>query len=691
VTARRKTVAVIQARVGSTRLPSKVITPILGTPMIEHQIKRIEMARSVDEIVLATTDLPEDRPLVELAVRLGIHAFTGSENDVLNRVCSAGQAHGADVVMRLTGDCPLLDPAVIDWFADQFFAEPDIDYVSGDATLGDGLDVELMTMAAIEQAERGATRSYEREHVTTYLWQSGLFDARKISFEPDLTGSRWVVDEPADLEFATAVYEKLFPKHGYGFGVAEILDLLTRRPEIQALNGDIVRNEGFLEALRAERRGSVRMRIGNIENSNALWERARGLIPAGTQTLSKGPTQYVDGVAPKYIARAQGSHVWDVDGNEYIDYPMGLGAVILGHNYPATTAAITEQMAQGTSFSLMHPLEVEVAELLREVDPVAEMVRFGKNGSDATTGAVRVARAYTGRDKVAHSGYHGWHDWYVASTSRDAGIPESTKELQFSFEYNDLASLERLFTENPDEIAAVIMEPYGITLPEDGYLEGVRDITHKYGAVLIFDEVATGFRFQLGGIHQYFGVHPDLVCYGKSLGNGMPICVLAGRSEVMQVLENDVFYSFTAGGEALSLAAAKVTIEEMRDKDVIDHIWQMGRRLEAGFSRLVEDLALQDVVSCVGLAPRTALLFNGVGETDSLLVKSLFQQEIIKRGVIAVSAAHCISYSHSVDDIEFTLGVYQEALEVLAVACREGDIAEKIEGRPIQAVFRPIK
>lgn len=686
-----KVVAIIQARTGSSRLPGKVLALILGRPMIEHQIERVKTARRLDQIVVATSSKPEDAPLLEIAQRLGVGGFAGSEDDVLGRVYHAAKQQGAEAVVRLTADCPLVDPAIIDQFVEHYLSHRDhLDYVKVGPTFAEGLDLEVMSFAALERAWKEATKTYEREHVSVYIWHSGRFRTKQLEHSPDLSAMRWTVDEERDLTLVRNVYEALFPKFGHAFGTQDVLKLFSERPELALINRGITRNEGFLKSLRAERGSMVKMRTGSIARSEAMWKRAHGLIPAGTQTLSKGPTQYVDGVAPKYLVRGKGSHVWDVDGNEYIDYPMALGAVILGYQYPAVVEAIRRQLDDGIVFSLMHPLEVEVSELIRRLVPCAEMVRFGKNGSDATTGAIRVARAYTGREKIAHCGYHGWHDWYIGSTTRNKGVPRSSIEQQCPFTYNTIESLEAIFTKHPGEIAAVIMEPYGSTLPQDGFLEAVKQLSHRHGAVLVFDEVASGFRFHIGGVHQRFKVDPDLVCFGKAMANGMPISVLAGRSEIMQVLEDDVFYSFTFGGECLSLAAAKATLTELQQQPVIPHLWEMGSRLQTGFNRLAADFSLQHVVECVGLPPRSFVIFRDIDKTPALVVKSLFQQEVIKRGVLAISAGHCLCYSHTEEDIEYTLGAYQDAFEILAKASREGTIEEKLEGRPVHPVFRPV-
>jgi len=337
----------------------------------------------------------------------------------------------------------------------------------------------------------------------------------------------------------------------------------------------------------------------SIHQSQALLERAKAKIPCQTQCLSKGPTQFVQGVAPVYLQRGEGSHVWDVDGNEYIDFMSGLGPISLGYNYPATNEAIRSQLESGTTFSLMHPLEVEVAELLTEIIPCAEMVRFGKNGSDATSAAIRIARAYTGREHLAQWGYHGWHDWYAVTTSRCKGIPRRFAELIHPFAYNQIESLEKVFRQYPQEIAAVIMEPVGTSAPENNFLQKVRDLCDRYGALLIFDEVITGFRWALGGAQEFFQVIPDLACFGKSMANGMPLSAVVGRRDVMRASE-EVFFSLTFGGECLSLAAAQATINEIREKDVIEHIWLQGRVLQEGLNQLSQEHGLGDKIRCIG-------------------------------------------------------------------------------------------
>ena len=316
----------------------------------------------------------------------------------------------------------------------------------------------------------------------------------------------------------------------------------------------------------------------DITESDRLYARALGLIPNVTQTLAKGPSQYVRGF-PKYLLKGKGSRVWDVDGNEYIDFNMAIGPVSLGYCYDAVDNAIRRQLKEGITFSLMHPLEVEVAELIQGVVPNAESVRFSKTGADVTSAAVRLARAYTGREKVICCGYHGWHDWYIGITGKSNGVPQAVRDLTYTFNYNDIDSVIESID---DDTACVILEPVVFEAPRDNFLQALQDICRYNGTLLIFDEMWTGFRLAAGGAQEYFSVTPDLACYSKAIANGMPLSVLTGRGDVMSLLEADVFFFTTFGGEALSLAAAQATITEIKDKDVPAYLSLQGSILKEG-------------------------------------------------------------------------------------------------------------
>jgi glutamate-1-semialdehyde 2,1-aminomutase/spore coat polysaccharide biosynthesis protein SpsF len=421
-----------------------------------------------------------------------------------------------------------------------------------------------------------------------------------------------------------------------------------------------------------------------LSESQRLLERAREVIPGASQTFSKGPTQFVEGAAPAFCERADGARIWDVDGNEYLDYTIALGPMILGYCHPEVDEAVREQLALGTTFTLPHRIEVELAEEICRLVPCAEMVRYGKSGSDAVAAAVRIARAATGRESVLFCGYHGWHDWHIGATTRSKGVPEAVRALTASFPYGDLDALEALLLErNP---AAVVLEPVGIVEPPANYLRGLVTLAHEHGALVVFDEIITGFRLRLGGAQEYFGVQPDLAAFGKAVANGMPLSVVAGRRDLMKEFE-EIFFSITHGGEALSLAAALATLRVLERDDVIPSLWRRGESLVSGLRSLVERHGLDGRVVCLGYAPRTAVLFRDADGRDSLELKSLFQQECIKRGVL-FTGSQFISAAHTDDDVTRTLDVYDEALGELADAVAHGDAAARLEGRPVQPVFR---
>lgn len=419
-----------------------------------------------------------------------------------------------------------------------------------------------------------------------------------------------------------------------------------------------------------------------ITRSLELYERATELIPAYTQTLAKGPRQYVGG-SPIYVERGKGSHVWDVDGNEFIDYQMAIGPVSLGYSYDPVDEAIKEQLAKGITFSMMSPLEVEVAELIREVVPNAESVRFSKTGCDVTTAAVRLARAFTGREKVLCCGYHGWHDWYIGVTDRNKGIPKSTQDLSFTFNYNDIDSVLASIDENT---ACVTLEPMVFEEPKNNFLQELKDVCTKYGALLVFDEMWTGFRLAPGGAQQYFGVKADLACYSKAIANGMPISVLAGRKDVMALCEKDIFFFTTFGGEALSLAATKATIYELRTKNVTERLASQGRKLRDGYNEIARGLGIDSYTRCFGADCRSIITFD-VSKGNPLEMKSLVQQEMIKRGVLW-GGFHNMCFSHSDEDIAHTLAAYREALAILKDAVEIGDVRLRLRGEPVEPVFR---
>lgn len=420
--------------------------------------------------------------------------------------------------------------------------------------------------------------------------------------------------------------------------------------------------------------------------SEELLERSLRTIPLGSQTFSKSKTQLPYGVSPFFVERADGAKFWDVDGNEYLDFANALACVTLGYRDPDVDTAVRAQMENGVTFSLPHVLEMEVAEALVNLIPCAEKVRFAKNGTDATSGAIRVARAYTGRDRVAVCGYHGWQDWYIGSTTRDLGVPNAVKSLTHPFVYNNADSLNQLLEAYPNEFAAIILEPLAGAFPESGFLEAIRELATQHGALLVFDETVTGFRVSLGGAQELFGVTPDLATFGKGIANGYPLSALVGKSQYMDVVEK-IFFSGTFGGETLSLAAAKAVLTKLCKEPVLQTLKLRGERLLAGVNQLIAELEISDLLSVCGHPSWSFLVFKDAATCTSWEAKTYFMQEMFKRGIFTIGA-QTLSYAHTDAHITQLLAVYKEVFSQLVSLVRSGQLLEKLECEPLIPLFK---
>jgi glutamate-1-semialdehyde-2,1-aminomutase len=397
-----------------------------------------------------------------------------------------------------------------------------------------------------------------------------------------------------------------------------------------------------------------------FKQSLSLFEEATRLIPGGSQTNSKRPNPALLGEMPIYVERAQGCRVWDVDGNEFIDYMQALGPITLGYCDPTMDAAIREQLDKGIIAGLLYPLEVEVARELVDAIPCAEMVRFLKSGAEVTSAAARIARAFTQQERIVHCGYHGWHDNWTAERN-DGGVPKSLESSLLSFRYNDLDHLRQIFDAHPDDVAAVLMTATQTVAPVEGFLEGVRELCNERGALLIFDEIVTGFRMARGGAQEYFGVTPDLACFAKGIANGMPLAAVVGKREVMQIAER-LLISTTYGGEALSLAAARACLETYRNPAVFEHIWAMGERLMNGLNAAAQTHGVP--ARCVGYAPMSLLEFHGDTPATTDRLWNAFLRETAQRGVLFRRGGLAfITRAHTAEDIERTVEVCGEVFE----------------------------
>mgnify|MGYP006091269205 CR=1 FL=1 len=422
------------------------------------------------------------------------------------------------------------------------------------------------------------------------------------------------------------------------------------------------------------------------KKSIELLKRSEKVIPLGSQTFSKSRLQYPLGHSPLFIDHGMGGRVWDVDGNEYIDLICGLLPVVLGYLDSDVDKAISKQLKSGITFSLSSELETQLAEKLVELIPCAEMVRFGKNGTDATSAAIRLARAFTGRDHIIALGYHGWQDWYIGSTTRNKGVPESVQNLTHKLPFNSIESVEEILAKYKNKVAAIILEPMSFDEPVPGYLEKLRNISYETGTILIFDEVITGFRFSIGGAQEYFGVTPDLATFGKAMGNGMPISAVVGRKDIMLEME-EVFYSGTFGGETLSIAAAIAVINKMISEPVIETLWKTGKYIALGVQKLILKHGLSDILSLSGKPPLTIIKFNNHIKADSDAIKTLYMIEMLDQGILTLGT-HNICYAHSNEDILKIINAYDIVLNKISIELKTGKLEDRLPVPVIRPIFK---
>lgn len=669
-------VAIVQARMGSTRLPNKVMRPIAGVPMIEVLLKRLAQSQRIDQICLATADDARNQPLVAHVQQLGYPVYQGSENDVLDRFYRAAEQMQADVVIRITGDCPLIDAALVDQVIDRFL-QGDVDYVSNAVppTYPDGLDTEVFSMAALRQAWQHATSTFDHEHVTPYLRDSGKFRLAVVSGEQDYSGERWTVDEPADFEVITQIFAHFAPR--LDFRWTEVLALRHTQPQLFAANQHLIRNEG-----------------AHMGTGQKLWKRAKNVIAGGNMLLSKRPEMFLPEQWPAYFSRAQGCTVWDLDNQAYTDMSiMGIGTNTLGYGHPEVDDAVRRTIDAGNMSTFNCPEEVYLAEKLIELHPWADMVRFARSGGEANAIAIRVARAATGKSKVAICGYHGWHDWYLAANLGDDknlaghllpglepnGVPESLRGTIYPFNYNNFAELEALV--NSQDIGVIKMEVSRNHGPEDGFLHKVRELATARGIVLIFDECTSGFRQTFGGLHKLYGVEPDMAMFGKALGNGYAITATIGRREVMEAAQT-TFISSTFWTERIGPTAALKTLEVMEREQSWDTITQTGLAITARWKALAQQHGLS--ISTNGLPALTGFALNS---PHALAYKTLITQEMLGKGYLAGTSVYvCTAHTPEVVDGYFAA---LDPIFGLIRECEDGrDVMSLLKGPICHAGFK---
>jgi glutamate-1-semialdehyde 2,1-aminomutase len=664
-----KVIAIVQARMGSTRFPGKVLKSIVGMPMIELLLNRLSESKELDEVVLATSNEKNNEKLIALVQSLGYRCTIGSENDVLNRYYESAKSIETDAIVRITGDCPLVDPKLVDKCIIDF-KNSNVDYYSNTdpLTFPDGLDVEIISFDSLERANNEALSKFDREHVTPYIRNSKSFSRSSLKCNENLSHERWTVDEPEDLIVVTNIFEHFSPN--IFFDWRQVLELRKLHPFLFEENQKIINNEG-----------------ASMGQGQKLYKRAKRIIPGGNMLLSKRPEMHLPEKWPSYFSKSKGCSVWDMDGKEFIDMSiMGIGTNILGYGNQEVDEAVTKVIKDGNMSTLNCPEEVYLAEKLVELHPWADMVRLARAGGEINSIAVRIARASTGRDKIAICGYHGWHDWYLSSNLSGSnldghllpglqpnGVPQGLIGTTLTFNYNDIEQLEKLIKENNGEISAIKMEVSRNEKPKDNFLQKVRDLATENKIILIFDECTSGFRETYGGLHKKYDVEPDMAIFAKALGNGYAISACIGKKEYMQAAQQ-TFISSTFWTERIGPAAALKTLEVMEKEKSWDVISNKGSAISRNWNSLAKKYNLN--IYNWGLPALSGFTFNS---KNALAYKTLITQEMLKKGYLA---SNCVYVCTEHKDKH--INGYFEALEPIfeiVKNCEEGqDIESFLEG-----------
>ena len=670
-----RVVAIIQARVGSKRLPGKVLKKIVGIPVIEILLRRLSCSKLIDEICVATSSNIEDDILCDVVEKLGYRVVRGSETDVLKRFWNAANETSADAIVRVTGDCPVVDPSLVDKVI-ELFLDSDAVYVSNidPPTFPDGLDVEVFARSTLEDAQFSALSDFDREHVTPFI-RNGTFKKLNLKNFHDTSELRLTLDEPDDMILLRKVFENFQPNIHFSFEQVE--KYLFSNPELKQINNSFRRNEG-----------------AEMGSGQKLWKRAKKAIPGGNMLLSKRSEMHLPNNWPSYFSKTSGCSVWDLDGKHYYDYHlMGVGTNLLGYSHPEVDSAVMQIIKDGNMSTLNAAEEVYLAEKLIELDPWAGMVRFARSGGEANAIAVRIARAASGRDGVAVCGYHGWHDWYLSANLTEddqladhllpglstAGVPKSLIGNVHPFNYNDFSRLVELVAEN--DICTIKMEVIRNMEPEDDFLQRVRKLATDNDIVLIFDECTSGFRECFGGLHKKYAIFPDIAVYGKTLGNGYAVSAVVGREEIMQSAQS-TFISSTFWTERLGSAAALKALEVMEKEKP----WETAKKVGLKIREIWQEAARQSGVE-ISLSGLPALSSYSIVSENSLAYKTLVTQEFLKRGYLAGTILYA-SNAHDISKFDEYAEILNKVYSLIA-DCENGqDINILLDGPICHAGFR---
>ena len=634
-----KILAIIQARLGSDRLPSKVLKKIGDKRVIEILLHRLSLSKKISQVAIAIPNRNNSK-LKKFLKKKKFEVFEGSEKNVLERYYKAAKKFNGKIIVRITADCPLIDSTLVDKTID-ILQKKGVSYASNcyPRTFPDGLDVEVFTLKTLQKAFQKSKTDYEKEHVTPFMKKDK--NVKKIVVKSKnqlLSQIRLTLDTKEDLSIIRKIFKKFHPNIFFSWRKT-----IKYYMKIKKMN--------------------FNKKSPSYSKGQKLWVKANKLIPNGNMLLSKNPDRFLPKFWPTYFTKAKGCEVWDLDKKKYIDMStMGVGTNILGFQNSNIDNVVKNTILKSNMSTLNCPEEVYLAEKLIEMHKWSSMVKFTRTGGEANALAVRIARAASGRDKIAFCGYHGWHDWYLATNLKSEknlnshllkdlkikGVPKKLSGSIIPFKYNDFNYLKRLVEKN--NIGVIKMEVIRDILPKNNFLKKVRNLATKKGIVLIFDECTTGFRQSFGGIHKIYGVEPDISIFGKALGNGYAICAVVGKREVMEHAKES-FISSTFWSERIGPAAALQTLSEMNKIKSWKIISQMGKKVKKNWLKISEENKVPIDILGIDALPKFSIVSK-----NNLAYKTLITQEMLKKGFLAsntiyVSTAHKEKYLSNYFDI----------------------------------------
>ena len=626
-----KLLTIIQARYNSSRYPGKVLKKYKSISYLELLIKRLQKSKKIKTIIVAATHNSTDNEIEELCKKLKIFCFRGSENDVIDRYFQASKIFKAQNIVRVTADCPLIDFKIVDEVIKKFFLKK-VDYATNTMppTFPDGMDVEVFNINSLKKAWKASRVKTElKEHVTTYIRNSNFFSKINIKSKNDYSFLRLTLDEPEDDKVLKLLLKNF--SNIFNITINDIIKLYKKNKKIFIYNKDIARNEG-----------------STLNTGQKVWKRAQKIIPGGTMLFSKNPDLFLPEKWPAYFSKSKGYKVWDLDGNCFSDLSfMGVGTNTLGYSNPKIEKKVFQTIKYGNMTTLNSLEEIKLAEKLVDMHPWADMARFTRSGGEANAVAVRIARAASGKDKIAVCGYHGWHDWYLASNINNKsqldehlmndvpikGVPKNLKNTVFPFSYNNFEELESIVKKN--NIGVIKMEVKRNDEPKNNFLQKVRKLSEKKNIVLIFDECTSGFRQTFGGLHKFYKVNPDIAIFGKALGNGHAINAVIGKRSVMETV-NSTFISSTFWTERIGPTAALETLNIMENIKSWKIISNIGNKIKKNWKIISNTNNIKIDIKGIDAIPNFSFKSK-----NNLLYKTLITQEMLKNNIFASNAVYC--------------------------------------------------